>query len=92
MVSFLFTDADLEEPFKLIPNVLPTNNDGLHYVLSRTDKRKLPIDVANTGLIKEVHDCWSHGQACPRPMRTLKKFFMDGIYKQYKHSFKQEVC
>ena len=66
MGSFLFNQLDLEQPYQLIQDVLPTKNECLRYVLSRTSNKLVSHTTAVRDLTKEVHALWNRGQCCPK--------------------------
>ena len=83
MGSFLFNQLDLEQPYQLIQDVLPTKNECLRYVLSRTSNKLISHTTAVRDLTKEVHALWNRGQCCPKELRHLTSSFEKDVWKKY---------
>ena len=92
MEEKVFHDNDLSKPFHFSKNLLPTNNDCLRYVLSRTNMsvRAMSHTEAVSLMAKSLHDIWSAADCCPYTRRHITTLFEKRVWETYLHLLREK--
>ena len=81
----VFTNDELSRHYKLPATLLPSNNDVLRFVLSRTKTGSLNHEAVVRELAKEVQKIWNDADCCPFAWSHIMNIFEKDVWQVYKH-------
>ena len=86
----IFTDGELEHPYKLPPTTLPSKTDVLRFVLSRTITHKHKHDSVVRELAIEVGKIWNDADCCPYSRNHIITLFEKEVWSIYKYVLREK--
>ena len=87
----VFSEEELSKIHKLNSKVLPTKNDCLLYVLTRTRHGNANYETVVNHLAKEVENIWKKADCCPFAMKSIIKAFKSEVWEKYKYMLREKV-
>ena len=73
-MACFFETHELDSPYSLRKDVLPSKTDCLLYVLSRTKREYNKISILGD-LALEVYEIWDKADCCPYSVKQIKNAF-----------------
>ena len=89
-MACFFETHELDSPYSLRKDVLPSKTDCLLYVLSRTKREYNKISILGD-LALEVYEIWDKADCCPYSVKQIKNAFEQHIWQKYLY-LKREKC
>ena len=86
----VFTVEELSCPYNLSPVVLPTKNDVLRFVLSRTRFGNESHESVVSSLAREVSKVWNDADCCPVSVRSIHGIFKREVWDVYQYLIKEK--
>ena len=86
----LFTHDERSKPSFLRKDMLPTKNDCLFYVLSRTTP-KATHHMVVWEMARELTTIWNKADCCPHVIQSIERLFDTEIWKKYNYLMREKT-
>ena len=87
----VFNFEELQQQYKFSRVLLPTKNDCLRFVLSRTKYNGVSHDQAVLQMAKEVQKIWNDADCCPFSYTYVTKQFKKEIWDKYNYLLRENT-
>ena len=89
-MTSVFSCEELQQPYKFSSVLLPTKNDCLLYVLSRTKFNGFGHDQTLLQMAKNVEKVWIDADCCPYTQNHIVHLFKKEIWDKYLYLLREK--